>query len=681
MTDRATPDTKVASRRQLLQTLTLGGTSVLAGCELSGGTDNPTTLGRDTPSASDHTLRIPVSENVPNKVSFYGRLADLESTFATVAKESASVPFMEPGIWTDQYFVPTGKIFYNWIEKPIKVTSTKITVSIRDDATWSDGHQITPKDIAVKPLQWTLRKLFPQFYSPARQDKPRFPWDAVDDFEISDQTITYTSSQGHFGLFWDWSNRLFFGGVVNVVPTHIEPYTAYADAVLETARRAFSGEIEPQKVGSGDPYKASLVDEHLAGREYVLKFTEPKHVLSTGAWNLVEIRGSRAFVFEKNPHHRNADILNFETLIAEYTSSSQRKHAALKADRLDYGSGFTPKTVAESFPDYITQVRTPGKGTALGLNFIHPAFSKRPVRKALMYALDHEAIANNIHQSTAIPFTTPGGDCWDATDYVSQAWIDENLTTYDQDRARASTLMQQAGYSIDGGQWTGPDGEVLTLSLVTSSGTPRMEPSVASQLSEFGIHTSVRTITDDQAFDERLKRGEFPFWANEDVASATRFAHLALLIWQNAAQDPQQYDIYPAKQFEDGSYSLDGDPIPYTEDRYDTFTIEAPPIGQPDGPLQNYHPASLALYPSTNPSEAEFRRRVKTGLWLTNWFLPTLPITKTYNQHFIDDAHWMWPRDSPRWTVFTDVGTGSIKAMIASGTIRANPDNPEDEVE
>lgn len=685
------------SRRRLLQILTSSGAFLLAGCgqDSVSNTTTPTSSStkRGAPSSGrlNQTLRIPVDQN-PAHTSFYAPnfANELESTFAITAKqpvtERLKLSIREPGLWLDRRWI-NSDFYYTWLDD-ITVTPNEVTVTIRDNATWSDGHTITGADIAIPHIARHLKNSFdPPYYATEENVEPSLWWDAFDDFDITDKSVTYRSSPGFFDQFFDWSLRMSFGNSrvsFGVVPTHIEPYDAFSEAVFETARRAQQGEINPWKgwddlrVTPDDPNAASLIEKYLAKEgKYVAKFSDPEHVLSTSAWDLAEINGPEA-VYEPNPYHRNGETINFDRLILEYTASQERARAALTADRLDYAApGPTPPAVVESLPDHFTQLQIPGgrnTGNELLLNFNHPAIGNRKVRKALMYALDHSTIANNIHQSTAIPVKTPGGDCWDTTDYVSEAWIDENLITYTHDQDRAASLMQEAGYTKEDGQWVYTDGEPLTLPLPTPSGTPRWEPTVASQLTEFGIQMSVQTLQ-EMTFKRRVDDGGFPLWPHS--GNTTSLADRTLVFWIEDPIQREKTGLYPKEQYQTGRFSVSGTPLPLTEDRYEVFTIEAPPIGQRDGPLQEYHPAALAMSIFSNPPEAEFRRNVKTAMWLVNWLLPIIPINKTLEQHFIDDAHWHWPTNTPAWEAFTSSGPKSIDEIFASGTVQANPDNPE----
>lgn len=680
------------SRRRFLQTLAVGGSLVAAGCgqtqpgtqtgtATEGGSPTPTTEPStdDLPHVSGQTFRAAINQD-PSKVTFVNRFSYEPSSYYGLNRVGYPLQrvLWPPGMWPNKQVPGKGaQVYYNWYEEPVDLTPTELKISIRDDAKWSDGHQITGKDIATLPLQFHIQEGQPPHYASEETEEPSRILTIPDGFDVTEQSVTYRSSGGYFDQFWeiDIAGRLGMWYGPLVIPTHVEPYASHADAILETVRKAQNGEIDPWAEDSDAPNKVSLRKKHLDKEKWVKKFAKAENVLTVGPWDLVELRGSEAFVFEKNSHHRNADRINFDTKILEYTSSEDRKRAALKAGRLDYAAAdtATPQTVVDSFPDSIETVHRPsGSGNELLLNFRHPALGTRKVRMAMMYALDQPTIAKNIHPSTTVPITTPGGDNWNATDYVSQDWIDENLTTYSTNREKAATLMREAGYTEDGGQWMDADGEVLTLTFTTRSETPVWEQTVASQLSEFGIETSVHILSEDK----NIKTLENYDIREYDHARTTGHAYSTLSAWLWAAIYPKTWGIFPDEQFETGKFK-GGRPVPYSEERYDAFTIKAPPIGEPNGPLEEYHPAALSLFWFSNPPEDEFRHRIKTGIWLANWFLPTIPINNMRNQYFVDGTHWLWPRDTSAWKSFTS-GGARYETLIATDGIRANPDNPEE---
>lgn len=700
-------ETATSSRRRVLEAMTAGGTILLAGC----GGSNPgtptsgqnTPVDTDTPTATEttptessglahvsgQTFTTTIDE-VPEEESFLSISSLIHLLFPTYNKAKLSPASVrlhrviyETGVWADAVWPGNGgQTYYNWIEDPIEISPTEVTVNIQDNAVWSDEEPITGKDIAAIPLGQGLRRADPPFYASDKEMDPQISYNAIDGVEVNEKSVTYKSSAGHFEGFWDLDLRRRFGTWKgpHIMPTQIEPWTSYADAVVETANRAHAGEIDPWSNDS-DPSKKTLVLEHLADPKWAKKLNKPENVPSTGVWDLVELQGTTKFVFEKNEHHRNVDRVNFDRLELINTPSGKREQAALQTDELDYASTIrgprVPAGVADALPEHIERRRIPGgldTGWEIAVNHDASPVDQRNIRAAIMYALDHEEVSNAIHPDVAVPITNPGGDCWDATQRVGSGWISNNLITYGHNPQKAASLMREAGYAKEGGTWVDSEGEPVTLSFPTDKSTPTYEPVVAAQLSDFGFESELNSLS-GSAYWQRLPAGEFGIW-NGTIQALTNFAPVTSLAWYHSISD-RPFNIYSDEAYDQGEFSEDGFPIPRTEERWKVFTVEAPPVGEPNGELQTYHPASMSLSVYTNPPVQEYKERLKKELWLANWYLPTIPIAKELEQHFYDDAHWLWPRDTVDWNAYVEGKPKMRGGFFAQGLVQANPDNPE----
>lgn len=219
------------SRRRLLQTITGGSSLLLAGC---GQGDSGTSTGTTGGSGSTQTFRAPIDQD-PARTSFYAAWLSygdlLESASAVPPRERAPGRLRrfirEPGVRTDKFYVG-GDIQYTWLEEPIIITPTEVTVTIPVDARWSDGQPITGRDLTVYPLVQHLRKHVPPFSVTEEDRAPTHIWGAFDGIDVTDQSVTYRSSKGYFEQFWDWTIRTRFGiwGLQGdtVIPTHLTPY-------------------------------------------------------------------------------------------------------------------------------------------------------------------------------------------------------------------------------------------------------------------------------------------------------------------------------------------------------------------------------------------------------------------------------------------------------------------------
>lgn len=160
------------SRRRLLESLTVGGSVLLTGCgQMNAPDSNPTETGTSatTGQAVDQTFRAPIRGNIPKKTSFFfggmtmhGGGPIQNQAYAPLVKEPASWTMRrflrESGAWVSGGLAPSPEtqINYNWIEEPMTITPKEVTLKIRDDAKWSDGHPVKGKDLAYLPLRRSL---------------------------------------------------------------------------------------------------------------------------------------------------------------------------------------------------------------------------------------------------------------------------------------------------------------------------------------------------------------------------------------------------------------------------------------------------------------------------------------------------------------------------------------------
>lgn len=158
------------SRRRLLKTITGGGSVLVAGC---GQGNSPSQTGTQEENESDQPFRAPIEDD-PSKTTFLSRHAMRPESLYGWQRASISLQrfLWETGVWPDGLWVGNGNIHYTWIEEPIEITPTEVTISIRDDARWSDGHQITGKDIATIPISQSIRRFFPPYYAQDDKGKP-----------------------------------------------------------------------------------------------------------------------------------------------------------------------------------------------------------------------------------------------------------------------------------------------------------------------------------------------------------------------------------------------------------------------------------------------------------------------------------------------------------------------------
>jgi len=712
--DRSLP---AFTRRRMLLSAAVGGTSLLAGCggdsgdgdgdgdgtptptegeetvpgqQDLGGTDTATATATDEPAdlvedmdlahVSDQEFRLPMY-SPPENISFFsGRWGMGASATVDVGSELDEVPvavqqaMWEPeviGRWNNTAYwnAPGEGPFYRLFEN-IEFLDDGIRCTLRDDAYWSDGEPITAYDCAAFAVGWNFGGMSGREWPVAVEDAN--PWHALDDvsmpdgsdgkvYKLEDPRGLQNKYTDAAMLDWGITRRLGHGA-----PTHVEPMKSLAEAFMENLQSAKEG---------GDWKAKNKIIQDIVTADHIEAWRDPENVVTSGAWALDEIRGSSEVVLKPNEHWRHADRINFDKVVFEYAENEQRQRAAIQADSLDYGWGETPPDVVEGFPDNVKQNTTPSSaGGGLGFNHAHRAFGDRRVRKAIMYSLDTEAIASNVHPDATAAITTPGGDMWARDAVLSDEWVDQNLIEYSTDVEQANTLMEEAGWTTDDGTWH-KDGEPLEVQLPAVSESPVFETTVANQLQNFGIDIQVQTY-DSATYQDRWDNGEFDIWT---IPWMTGFYNDAWDFWWhccNSEWEMRTRNLYPE---EDQEKAMEG----YADSGWvagqwglwEDLTIEIPPVGKPDGELQEFAPSYMNGYTQRGPGTLD-EELIKKFIWTANWYIPTVPVYRRENQHFMDEGHWHWEQNHYMWDYF-DVSIDTSR-FLSMNWIRADPEDPEE---
>jgi peptide/nickel transport system substrate-binding protein len=170
------------------------------------------------------------------------------------------------------------------------------------------------------------------------------------------------------------------------------------------------------------------------------------------------------------------------------------------------------------------------------------ALTELPVRQALMYALDREAIIRDVLKGQAVLANTP---------FVPGTWAhDTSVPTYSHDLDRAKQLLQNAGYELttvapsDVEVWQ-KNGEPIAFTLLTpESGIyPKVADAVARQWRELGVQVTVVPVRNivknflatkqfQVALTETLLDGDpdpYPLWHQSQTTTGQNYTG-----WENA---------------------------------------------------------------------------------------------------------------------------------------------------
>jgi len=344
------------------------------------------------------------------------------------------------------------------------------TFYLRDDVTWQDGQPFTADDVI-----FTIRLLQdPSF--PGRPDIGAL-WRSVEAVKIDDRTVQMTL-QEPFAPFLDYV-------AVGMLPVHI------LNGV--SAGELLDHPFNQQPVGTGPFRVKDLVDEPGQPQRIVLE-TNPRY-------------------FGRHPYINEVEFKYYATA-AE----------AFEAYRVGEVHGISPITPADL--DLVRETPTLNLFTApisgLSLIFFNtndpnsPFFQEEDVRKALLLALDRQAIVDGVLGAQAIVANSP---------FHPNSWAyDPDTPAIEQDLTRARQLLDRSGWippedaTDSGNNGNGdpipePDSPVaprietrradalrlkngvpLSFTLLVSSDQAGVARAVANQWRVIGVNAEVRPV-------------------------------------------------------------------------------------------------------------------------------------------------------------------------------------------
>jgi peptide/nickel transport system substrate-binding protein len=207
----------------------------------------------------------------------------------------------------------------------------------------------------------------------------------------------------------------------------------------------------------------------------------------SGAYTLNEGETTRAssYTLEKNDEAWNADAWSFDSIVFNVITDPQALANAVVSGQADVATILDPQTIelVESRQSIVSS-----GGTIVGFpvtdktGATNPAFANEQARLAISYAIDREAIVEDLH---------PGARATTQLFPESAAGFDEALDDeFGYDPAKAEQLLADAGL---------PDGFEFNITVLGQPDEDQI--AVQSQLAEVGITMNFVTATStDQVF-------------------------------------------------------------------------------------------------------------------------------------------------------------------------------------
>ncbi len=351
-----------------------------------------------------------------------------------------------------------------------------VTYTIRPDATWGDGVPVTTKDVL---FTWKVGRDKRSGFSNIE------PYERVTSIDVHDDK-KFTVHVSKFTC--DYRTRYSLG----VLPAHIE-----AKSFADPAQYRIKSAYETDTTNPGLWY---------------------------GPYRVTEVASGSHVVLEQNPTWWGKKPA-FKKVIVKAIEKTSALSANLLAGDIDYIAGELGLTVDEALafaPRAKRKFDTVYKSGLIyehiDLNLDNPILKDRRVRRALLYAIDREAISQQLfqgHQPVAHGQTNP-------LDTV----YDPNAPKYPYDLKKARTLLIEAGWTdIRGGIRHNARGERLQLDLMTTAGNKSREliqQVLQSQWRQAGIDIRIRNEPARVFFGETVSR--------------RKFRHMAMYAWISAPE-------------------------------------------------------------------------------------------------------------------------------------------------
>jgi peptide/nickel transport system substrate-binding protein len=194
----------------------------------------------------------------------------------------------------------------------------------------------------------------------------------------------------------------------------------------------------------------------------------------TGPYQLTSWAASDHIILDVNPHSRIP--VGCKKIVIRHVSDPAAQLLMLQKGDADIVRDLTPDQLKEVAKNEAYHITACGQGTSLyiALNEAVPQFQKHPVRQAVKWAIDYDAIAKNITPNTytvAQGFLPPG---------LPGALTDE---PFRQDIAKAKALLAEGG---------APNGFTVTLDYNSQPPTSDIAQAVQADLAKIGITVNLQ---------------------------------------------------------------------------------------------------------------------------------------------------------------------------------------------
>ena len=365
----------------------------------------------------------------------------------------------------------------------LKDSGKRILVKLRDDIFWSNGVKITADDVVYTWNDLLRDGIATSSLKDILSVDGEFPQVR----KISEREIEFKTKKV-FAPFLDSLGT-------NILPKH--------------AIEAFFEENEAK----------TFEDKQKAFNNYLNIYMSPEKIVSSGPYLFERLDSGERIVLKKNPlfflkDKEGVDLPYADKMIYTFSKDTTAGVFKFLADEI-YFLGVTPKTAAlmkslEDRYNFKLFENGPSSGTNffwfnLSKNVPEPKYSwfnNKEFRRAVSYAIDRQAIINNVFEGLAAPLYT--------AEPLKSPFFDETIEEYPRDMNKAKAILKEQGFNLKDGILYDAKGNKVEFDFYTNSGTPERELMaviVKSNLEELGIKTNIK-ILEFNNFVGKLMQGK-----------------------------------------------------------------------------------------------------------------------------------------------------------------------------